>query len=82
MVDFLFSQSFAPPLNKSTPLKRRKDAGLHRSCVIPVTLMHPPARKSSLVGQHLQAALGAAAALAAISLSPGSAQALVVNVGG
>jgi len=44
--------------------------------------MHPPARNSSRVGQRLQVALGAAAALAAISLSPGSAQAFVVNVGG
>jgi len=42
---------------------------------------HPPARSSSLVCQRLQVALGAAAALAAISLSPGSAQALVVTVG-
>ena len=50
--------------------------------MIPVTLMHPPARNSSRVGQRLQVALGAAAALAAISLSPGSAQAFVVNVGG
>ena len=37
--------------------------------------MHPPARHSSRVGQRLQVALGAAAALAAISLTPGSAQA-------
>jgi len=50
--------------------------------MIPVTFMHPPARHSSRVGQRLQVALGAAAALAAISLSPGSAQAYVVNVGG
>ena len=48
----------------------------------PVTFMHPPARHSSWVGQRFQVALGAAAALAAISLSPGSAQALVVTVGG
>ena len=47
-----------------------------------MTFIHPPARHSSPVGQRLQVALGAAAALAAISLSPGSAQALVVTVGG
>jgi hypothetical protein len=50
--------------------------------MIPVTFMHPPARHSSRLGQRLQVALGAAAALAAISLSPGSAQAYVVTVGG
>jgi hypothetical protein len=50
--------------------------------IIPVTFMHPPARHSSRLGQRLQGAIGAAAALAAISLSPGSAQALVVTVGG
>jgi hypothetical protein len=50
--------------------------------MIPVTYMHPPARHSSRLGQRLQVALGAAAALAAISLSPGSAQAYVVSVGG
>jgi hypothetical protein len=50
--------------------------------MIPVTYMHPPARHSSRVGQRFQVALGAAAALAAISLSPGSAQAYVVTVGG
>ena len=44
--------------------------------------MHPPARHSSRLGQRFQLALGAAAALAAISLSPGSAQAYVVTVGG
>jgi hypothetical protein len=44
--------------------------------------MHPPARHSSRLGQRLQVALGAAAALAAISLSPGSAHAYVVTVGG
>ncbi len=44
--------------------------------------MHPPARHSSRLGQRLQVTLGAAAALAAISLSPGSAQAYVVTVGG
>ncbi len=47
-----------------------------------MTFIHPPARHSSRLGQRLQGALGAAAALAAISLSPGSAQALVVTVGG
>jgi hypothetical protein len=47
-----------------------------------VTFTHPPARHSSRLGQRLQGALGAAAALAAISLSPGSAQAYVVTVGG
>jgi hypothetical protein len=50
--------------------------------MIPVTFMHPPARHSSRLGQRFQVALGAAAALAAISLSPGSAQAYVVTVGG
>ena len=50
--------------------------------MIPVTFLHPPARHSSRVGQRFQVALGAAAALAAISLSPGSAQAYVVTVGG
>ena len=44
--------------------------------------MNPPARSSSLVRQRIQVALGAAAASAAISLSPGSAQAYVVTVGG
>jgi hypothetical protein len=44
--------------------------------------MHPPARHSSRLGQRFQLALGAAAALAAISLSPGSAQAYVVTVDG
>jgi hypothetical protein len=44
--------------------------------------MHPPARHSSRLGQRFQVALGAAAALATISLSPGSAQAYVVTVGG
>jgi hypothetical protein len=48
--------------------------------MIPVTFMHPPARHSSRLGQRFQLALGAAAALAAISLSPGSAQAYVVTV--
>jgi len=47
-----------------------------------VTLSHPPSRSSSRVGQRLQFALGAAAALAAISLSPGSAQAYWITVGG
>jgi hypothetical protein len=47
-----------------------------------VTFIHPPARHCSRLGQRLQVALGAAAALAAISLSPGSAQAYVVTVGG
>jgi hypothetical protein len=47
-----------------------------------VTFIHPPARHSSRLGQRLQVALGAAAALAAISLSPGSAQAYVVTVNG
>ena len=50
--------------------------------MIPVTFMHPPARHSSRLGQRFQLALGATAALAAISLSPGSAQAYVVTVGG
>jgi len=50
--------------------------------MIPVTYMHPPARHSWRLGQRFQVALGAAAALAAISLSPGSAQAYVVTVGG
>jgi len=47
-----------------------------------VALCYPRARNTSRVGQRLQVALGAAAALAAISLSPGSAQAYVVTVGG
>jgi len=47
-----------------------------------VTLLHPSARYSLLVRQRIRVALGAAAALAAISLSPGSAQAYVVTVGG
>ena len=47
-----------------------------------MTFIHPPARHCSRLGQRLQGALGAAAALTAISLSPGSAQALVVTVGG
>ena len=55
---------------------------MQRSRIIPVTFIHPPARHSSRLGQRFQLALGAAAALAAISLSPGSAQALVVTVDG
>jgi hypothetical protein len=47
-----------------------------------VAYKHPPARHSSRLGQRFQVALGAAAALATISLSPGSAQAYVVTVGG
>jgi hypothetical protein len=47
-----------------------------------VTLLHPSARYSLLVRQRILVALGAAAALAAISLSPGSAQAYVVTVNG
>ena len=47
-----------------------------------MTRFHPPARNSSRLGQRLQVAIGAAAALAAISLSPGSAHAYVVTVGG
>jgi hypothetical protein len=57
---------------------------LHHSAARRITLvvlMNPPARSSSLVRQRIQLALGAAAALAAIGLSPGSAQAYVV-VGG
>jgi len=50
--------------------------------MFPVTFIHSPARHSSRLGQRLQVALGAAAALTAISLSPGSAQAYVVTVGG
>ncbi|MCX5960589.1 MAG: hypothetical protein NT053_12410 [Cyanobacteria bacterium] len=42
--------------------------------------MHPPARHSSRLGQRFQVALGAAAALATISLSPSSAQAYLVTV--
>ena len=49
--------------------------------IIPVGRFHAPARHSSRLGQRLQVALGAAAALAAIGLSPGSAQAYVVTVG-
>ena len=52
------------------------------SYIIPVARFHAPARHSSRLGQRFQVALGAAAALAAISLSPGSAQAYVVTVGG
>ena len=47
-----------------------------------MTLLHPSARYSLLVRQRIRVALGAAAALAAISLSPGSAQAYLVTVGG
>ena len=47
-----------------------------------MTLLHPSARYSLLVRQRIRVALGAAAALAAISLSPGSAQAYVVTVNG
>jgi hypothetical protein len=52
------------------------------SYIIPMARFHAPARHSSRLGQRFQVALGAAAALAAISLSPGSAQAYVVTVGG
>jgi hypothetical protein len=61
---------------------RQKEVGLQYLRTILVTLIHPPARNSSRVGQHLQLALGAAVALAAISLSPGSARAFNVIVGG
>ncbi len=85
--------AFSQPPKKSTPPKEgylphppperlQKEAYSRRLRVIPVTFMHPPARHSSRVGQRFQLALGAAAALAAISLSPGSAQAYVVTVGG
>ena len=87
----VFSILRTPP-EKFTPLKRgicltpperlQKEARSQRLRIIPVTFMHPPARHSSPVGQRFQLALGAAAALAAISLSPGSAQAFVVTVGG
>ncbi len=50
--------------------------------IIPMVRFHAPARHSSRLGQRFQLALGAATALAAISLSPGSAQAYVVTVGG
>jgi hypothetical protein len=52
------------------------------SYIIPMARFHAPARHSSRVGQRLQVALGAAAALAGISLSPGSALAYLVTVGG
>jgi hypothetical protein len=52
------------------------------SYIIPVARFHAPARHSSRLGQRFQLALGAATALAAISLSPGSAQAYVVTVRG
>jgi len=52
------------------------------ACIIPMVRFHAPARHSSRLGQRFQLALGAATALAAISLSPGSAQAYVVTVGG
>ena len=45
-----------------------------------MTHFHPPARNSSRLGQRFQVAIGAAAALAAIGLSPGSAHAYVVTV--
>jgi len=69
MVAFLLSQPFVPPE------RRHKDALSQRFCVNSVALLRPPARNSSLIRQRIQLALGAAAALAAISLSPGSAQA-------
>jgi hypothetical protein len=47
-----------------------------------MAFLHPSARYSLLVRQRIRVALSAAAALAAISLSPGSAQAYVVTVGG
>jgi hypothetical protein len=50
--------------------------------IIAMVRFRAPARHSSRVGQRFQVALGAAAALAAISLSPGSAQAYVVTVNG
>jgi hypothetical protein len=72
------NEGYLPP----PPQGRQKDARSQRLYVIPVTLSSPPARNSSRLGQRLQVALGAAAALAAISLSPDSAQAYVVTVGG
>jgi hypothetical protein len=87
------AEPFTPPTPRknSPPLKRgicltppperlQKEARSQRLRIIPVTFMHPPARHSSRVGQRFQVALGAATALAAISLSPGSAQAFVVTV--
>ncbi len=91
MVAFLFSQSFASPPKIHPPKEgylphpgemRQKEVGLQYLRTILVTLIHPPARNSSRVGQHLQLALGAAVALAASSLSPGSARAFNVIVGG
>jgi hypothetical protein len=88
----VFSTLRTPPPKRFTPLKRgicitpperlQKEAHSQRLRIIPVNFLHPPARHSSRLGQRLQVALGAAAALAAISLSPASAQALVVTVGG
>jgi hypothetical protein len=86
----VFSTLRTPP-EKSTPPKEgylphlpperlQKEARSQRLRIIPVTFIHPPARHSSRLGQRLQGAIGAAAALAAISLSPGSAQAYVVTV--
>jgi hypothetical protein len=93
MVAFLFAQPFAPPPPKKIhpppkegylphppPERLQKEARSQRLRIIPVTFMHPPARHSSRLGQRFQLALGAAAALAAISLSQGSAQAFVVTV--
>ena len=74
----------SPPLTRciclTPPERLQKEAKPQRLPMIPVTFMHPLARNSSRLGQRLQVALGAAAALAAISLSPGSAQAFVVTV--
>lgn len=65
-----------------SPEQGQKEASSQGARIIFVTLFHPPARNSARVGQRVQAALSTAAALAAISLSPGSAQAYVVTVGG
>jgi hypothetical protein len=78
----VFSTLRTPRKNSPPPEGRQKDVRSQHFCVISVTLSCPPARHSSRVGQRLQVAFGAAAALAAISLSPGSAQAYVVTVDG
>lgn len=93
MVAFLLSQPFAPPPKNSPPPKegylspppergQKCRYGFVVIDIILVTLLHPSARYSLLVRQRIRVALGAAAALAAISLSPGSAQAYVVTVNG
>ena len=62
--------------------RRQNDAVCDDAAPVSMTCSTHPAGPCSLVGRRLLISLGAAAAVAGISLSPGSAQAYVVTVGG